>query len=58
MGGQGLEVVSIVGTEVEDDWIEIANDFAASMRGNTVPEAIFDRATAVRDAYRRQSSVD
>ena len=54
MGGQGLEVVPIVGTEVEDDWVEIANDFAASMRGNTVPEAIFDRATAVRDAYRRQ----
>ncbi|MDE2977586.1 MAG: TRAP transporter substrate-binding protein DctP [Acidobacteriota bacterium] len=58
MGGQGLEVVPIVGSEVEDNWVEIANDFAASMRGRTVPEAIFDRAEAVRDAYRRQSSVD
>lgn len=58
MGGQGLEVVPIVGSEVEDNWVEIANDFAASMRGTTVPEAIFDRAAAVRDAYRRQSSID
>ena len=54
MSGQGLEVVPIVGSEVEDDWVEIANDFAASMRGKTVPEAIFDRAAAVRDAWRRQ----
>lgn len=54
MSGQGLEVVPIVGSEVEDDWVEIANDFAASMRGKTVPEAIFDRAAAIRDAWRRQ----
>ncbi len=53
MGGQGLEVVPIVGTEVEGDWKRIANSFADDMRGKVVPEAIFDRATAVRDAWRR-----
>ena len=52
MGSQGLEIVPIVGTEVEDDWKRIAADFSDAMRGGTVPEQIFDRATAVRDAYR------
>ena len=58
MASQGLEVVPIVGTEVEDDWKRIANDFAEDMRGKTVPEAIFDRATAVRDAYRKQQEAE
>lgn len=58
MGSQGLEVVPIVGTEVEDDWKRIANDFAEDMRGKTVPEAIFDRATAVRDAYRKRQAAE
>lgn len=58
MGSQGLEVVPIVGTEVEDDWKRIAHDFAEDMRGKTVPEAIFDRATAVRDVYRRQQEAE
>ena len=58
MGSQGLEVVPIVGTEVEDDWKRIARDFAEDMRGRTVPEAVFDRATAVRDAYRKQQEAE
>lgn len=58
MGSEGLEVVEIVGTEVEEDWKRIANDFAEDMRGKTVPEAIFDRATAVRDAYRKQQEAE
>lgn len=58
MGSQGLEVVQIVGTEVEDDWKRIAHDFAEDMRGKTVPEAVFDRATAVRDAYRKQQEAE
>ena len=58
MGGQGLEVVPIVGTEVEDDWKRIAKSFADDMRGKTVPAAIFDRATAVRDAYREQQEAE
>ena len=58
MASQGLEVVPIVGTEVEEDWKRIANDFAEDMRGKTVPEAIFDRATAVRDAYREQQEAE
>ena len=58
MGSQGLEVVPIVGTEVEDDWKRIAADFADDMRGRTVPEAVFDRATAVRDAYRKRQEAE
>ena len=58
MGSQGLEVVQIVGTEVEDDWKRIARDFAEDMRGRTVPEAVFDQATAVRDAYRKQQEAE
>ncbi len=58
MGSEGLEVVQIVGTEVEDDWKRIAHDFAEDMRGKTVPEAVFDRATAVRDAYRKQQEAE
>ncbi len=52
MGGQGLEVVEIVGSEVEDDWTVIANSFADAMRGRTVPAEVFDRAKAARDAWR------
>ena len=58
MSSQGLEIVPIVGTDVADDWVRIANSFAESMRGDTVPEAIFDRATAVRDAYRKQQEAE
>jgi len=58
MGSQGLEIVPIVGTEVEDDWKRVAKSFADDMRGDVVPAAIFDRATAIRDAYRRQQATD
>ena len=58
MGSQGLEIVPIVGSEVEDDWKRIAKSFADDMRGKTVPPAIFDRATAVRDAYRLQQEAE
>ena len=58
MGSQGLEVVPIVGTEVEDDWKRIAHSFADDMRGKVVPEAIFDRATELRDAYRKQQEAE
>ena len=58
MAGQGLEVVPIVGTEVEDDWKRIAKSFADDMRGKVVPETVFDRATAVRDAYREQQEAE
>ena len=58
MGSQGLEVVPIVGTEVEDDWKRIARSFADDMRGKVVPEAIFDRATELRDAYRKQQEAE
>jgi TRAP-type C4-dicarboxylate transport system substrate-binding protein len=35
-------------------WRELGDRFAALMRGTYVPEALFDRAVAERDAFRRE----
>jgi TRAP-type C4-dicarboxylate transport system substrate-binding protein len=50
MKRRGLEVLVPVDAAA---WREAGSAFAQQMRGNWVPEPIFDRALAERDAYRR-----
>ncbi|MDH3744404.1 MAG: TRAP transporter substrate-binding protein DctP, partial [Acidobacteriota bacterium] len=50
MNERGLEVTV---TENPEGWRRLAEDFVQKMRGDSVPENIFDRAIAIRDAYRR-----
>ena len=51
MQERGLQVTA---SEDRSEWVEIAGHFADSMRGALVPQEIFDRAVAARDAYRKR----
>jgi TRAP-type transport system periplasmic protein len=52
MQRRGLEVLHVVGGPAEAEWRASAEDFAGAMREAFVPPEIYDRAVALRDAYR------
>ncbi len=54
MESQGLEVVPIEGTPAAAEWKAKAEEFAEDMRGDMVPEPIFDEAMKARTAWRAQ----
>jgi TRAP-type transport system periplasmic protein len=51
MQKRGLTVTTVARTETQT-WREVADQFAADMRGTVVPAEILDAATRERDAYR------
>jgi TRAP-type C4-dicarboxylate transport system substrate-binding protein len=53
MQKRGLDVTKPSDPEA---WRELGNRFAALMRGSYVPEALFDRAVAERDAFRQRNT--
>lgn len=50
---RGLGVVRILGSDEETSWHASTLEFAESIRDAFVPTEFYDRAVAVRDAYRR-----
>lgn len=50
---RGLTVVPVEGTEHEAAWRQVAEAFAASMRGSTVPEETYELALGHLEEYRR-----
>ena len=56
MGSQGLTVTKIKNSAASQEWLEAAERFATTMRGDIVPESIFDEALAARTAYREKQA--
>jgi len=52
MQARGLQLVRVAGTPAEADWKAAALAFAEDMREAFVPADVFDRALAIRNAYR------
>ena len=49
--------LTVTVTEDPQRWRELADGFVARMRGNSVPEDIFDLAVEVRRAYREERAL-
>ncbi|MEM1247193.1 MAG: TRAP transporter substrate-binding protein DctP [Acidobacteriota bacterium] len=52
MEGSGMKIVKIKDSDNSQEWVDAAEQFAEAMRGDIVPEPIFDEALAARDRYR------
>ena len=55
MGNGGLTVVNVKDAANAQEWVKAAEDFANDMRGDIVPEEIFDEADRARQAYRSRA---
>jgi TRAP-type C4-dicarboxylate transport system substrate-binding protein len=58
MKTQGLEVLEIKESEHSAEWLAEARQFADDMRGDMVPEEIFDRARLKRDEFRAAKAAE
>jgi TRAP-type C4-dicarboxylate transport system substrate-binding protein len=52
MEKRGLNVVAASEGDAADSWKELAAEFSQRMRGEMVPDEVYDRAVRVRDAFR------
>ncbi len=58
MEGSGMSIVKIKDAENSQEWVDAAEQFADAMRGDIVPEPIFDEAFASRGRYRKANPSD